>query len=161
MLSPSPIHHHHRSSRRTNYISKHYLTMKVLAVFSSLLIGGLAFVTPQHAKSANFALKAMVPKDQMTPDQLEILGIQEKWNEYRHYSREEAASKLEGEWLEAYNRYYEGYDKDMEFMLEIKEKVAKMIEPPKVAKKGKKQRKRDLWAKKQAQAAADAAAANV
>lgn len=94
----------------------------------------------------------------MTADQLEILSIQEKWNEIRHYSREEAAEKLDGEWLEAYNRYFEKFDKDMEFMMEIKEKVATLIEPPKVAKKGIKQRKRDAWAKKQAQAAADAAA---
>ena len=99
-----------------------------------------------------------IPKDQMTDDQLKILEIQETWSEIRHLDREEAQGKLEGEWLEAYNRFYEKYDEDMEKMTEIAEKVQKLIEPPKVEKKTKGQKRRDAWARAQAREAARAAA---
>lgn len=72
--------------------------------------------------------------------------------------REEAEKSLEGEWLEAYNRFFEKYDDDMTRMTEIAEKVQKMIEPPTAPKKTKGQRKRDLYAKHLARAAARAAA---
>jgi hypothetical protein len=94
----------------------------------------------------------------MNPNQLEIKGIQEKWAEIRLMDREEAEKTLEGEWLEAYNRFFEKYDDDMTRMTEIAEKVQKMIEPPKAEKKTKGQRKRDLHAKHLARAAARAVA---
>ena len=72
--------------------------------------------------------------------------------------REEAQNTLEGEWLEAYNRFYEKYDDDMVRMTEIAEKVQKMIEPPKVEKKTKGQKRRDAYAKVVAREAARAAA---
>ena len=89
----------------------------------------------------------------MNADQLEIKKTVDTWREIRFLTREEADAQLEGDWLEAYNRFHEKYDADMELMLEIKEKVARMIEPPKVEKKGNKQRKRDKWAKIQAREA--------
>lgn len=92
----------------------------------------------------------------MTSDQLEIEKIQEKWTEVRMMSKEEAES-LEPEWKEAYDRFYEKYHSDMESMTEIATRVKKMIEPPKVEKKTKGQRKRDAWAKVQAREAARAA----
>ena len=95
----------------------------------------------------------------MTADQREILRIQEKWSEVRLLSREEAKSTLEGDWLDAYNRFHEKYDNDMTQMMEIAEKLQKMIEPPKVAKKSEGQRKRDRYAKVVAREAARAAAA--
>ena len=92
----------------------------------------------------------------MNADQLKIQEISDKWNEIRHMSKEEAAS-LDGEWKEAYDRFFEKYDSDMEKMEEISTKLQKMIEPPKVQKKTKGQRKRDAFAKKEALAAARAA----
>ncbi len=91
----------------------------------------------------------------MDTDQLEILKITERWNEVRLLSKEEAA-KLEPEWKEAYERYYEKYDRDMSMMEEIATKLQSMIEPPNVKAKTKGQRRRDAWAKKQATAAARA-----
>ena len=86
----------------------------------------------------------------MTEDQREIKKIQAKWSEIRHLSREEAKEKLDGEWLEAYDRFYEQYDSDMERMEEIVEKLADQIEPPRVQKKTKGQKRRDALARKQA-----------
>ena len=94
----------------------------------------------------------------MSADQLEIKKITDKWTEVRHLSKEEAESQLEGDWLEAYNRFYQKYDDDMERMTEIANMLQKSIEPPKVAAKSKGQKKRDKWALVQARAAARAAA---
>lgn len=103
------------------------------------------------------ALSAMIPKEQMDPKQLELEEIRAKWSEVRHLSKEEAAD-LEPEWQEAHTRFYEKYDADMEKMTEIATKIKKLIEPPKVERKTKGQRKRDAWAKVQAREAARAAA---
>jgi hypothetical protein len=81
----------------------------------------------------------------MTADQLKIKEISAKWNEVRLMSKEEAAG-LDGEWKEAHERFFEKYDTNMESMEEIATKLQKMIEPPKVEKKTKGQRKRDKWA---------------
>lgn len=94
----------------------------------------------------------------MTADQLEIKRIADKWSEVRLLDRDAAKDDLEPEWQEAYNRFYEKYDKDMEFMTDVAEKLQNMIEPPKVEKKTKGQKKRDAWAKVQAREAARAAA---
>jgi hypothetical protein len=88
----------------------------------------------------------------------EIEKIQSKWNEVRLLSKEEASS-LEGEWKEAYDRFYERYDRDMERSMEIVGKLQDMIEPPRIQKKTNGQRRRDKWAIVQARAAARAAAA--
>ena len=84
----------------------------------------------------------------MSEAQVEIKGIQAKWSEIRHLSREEAKEQLEGDWLEAYNKFYNQYDSDMERMQEIITKLEKSIEPPKVEKKTKGQKKRDAYARK-------------
>lgn len=78
---------------------------------------------------------------------IEIQEIRKKWNEIRHLDRDEAQKTLDGEWLEAYNRFYKKYDDDMERMEEIVEKLGKMIEPPKVQKKTKGQKRRDAYAR--------------
>jgi hypothetical protein len=96
-------------------------------------------------------------KAELTSTQKEIERIREKWNDIRLLPREEAASSLEGEWKEAYDRFYARYDKDMERMLEITGKLKDMIEPPRIQKKTEGQRKRDKWAKIQAREAARAA----
>lgn len=61
--------------------------------------------------------------------------------------REAAQKELDGEWLEAFNRFYEKYDEDMERMTEYAGKLEKMIQPPRVEKKTKGQRKRDAYAR--------------
>ena len=96
--------------------------------------------------------------DLKTSDTKQIEDIQEKWNAVRHMSADEAAS-LEPEWKEAHDRFYEKYASDMDKMTEIAGKLQKMIEPPRVEKKTKGQRKRDAWAKVQAREAARAAKA--
>jgi hypothetical protein len=106
-------------------------------------------------------LNAFLPVDTLTEKQLEIKAIQDKWDEIKFLSRDEAQKTLEGDWLEAYNRYFEKYDDDMVRMLEIAENV--MGEPVQVQKKTKGQRKRDSYAKvvalKEARAARAAPAA--
>lgn len=101
----------------------------------------------------------MLPEEEMSADQLEIKKISDKWSEIRQLSKEEAESQLEGEWLEAYNRFFNKYHEDMEKMQQIATIVQKQIEPKKVERKGKKQRKRDKWAIVQEREAARAAAA--
>lgn len=93
----------------------------------------------------------------MSENQLEIKKITDKWTEVRHLSKEEAESQLEGEWLEAYNRFYTKYDDDMTRMTEIATMLQKQIEPPKVQKKSEGQKRRDKWALIQAREAARAA----
>lgn len=115
-------------------------------------------VVPTTSGRVSTQLKGFLPVEQMTTDQLKIKDIQEKWAEIRLMDREEAEKTLEGEWLEAYNRFFEKYDDDMTRMTEIAEKVQKMIEPAQAEKKTKGQRKRDLYAKTLAREAARAAA---
>lgn len=83
----------------------------------------------------------------MTADQKEIRNIQTKWNEIRLMDRETAQKELSGEWLEAYNRFFEKYNEDMERMSDYAKRLEKMIEPPKVAKKTKGQKRRDAYAR--------------
>lgn len=92
----------------------------------------------------------------MSENQKEILSIQNKWSEVRHLSKEEAASQLEGDWLEAHTRFYGKYEEDMTKMTEISELLQKAIEPPKVEKKTEGQKRRDKWARIQAREAARA-----
>lgn len=103
------------------------------------------------------AINVAIPEKDMRPDQLEIKKIQDKWNEVRMMSKEEA-EKLEPQWKEAYDRFYEKYHKQEEYMLEIAGKLVGMIEPPRIQKKSKGQRKRDAYAKVLAREAARAAA---
>ena len=89
----------------------------------------------------------------------EITAIKDKWKAAKLMSREDAEANLEPEYLEAYNRYYEDWNKDIELMTEICTYLDKQLNPPKVPKKSKNQVKRDKWAKVQARAAARAGAA--
>lgn len=94
----------------------------------------------------------------MRDDQKEVKAIAEKWSELRLLGKDELPDDLEPEWKEAHERYMEKYENDMERMTEISEKLVKLIEPPKVEKKTKGQKKRDAYAKVQAREAARAAA---
>lgn len=116
-------------------------------------------VAPARSARFNTALRPAIPEADQTADNKEISEISDKWAKVRFLDREEAEKTLEPEWLEAYNRFYKKYDDDMVQMSELAEKVAKILEPPKVQKKTEGQKKRDAWAKKQARAAAKAKAA--
>lgn len=91
----------------------------------------------------------------MTPEQMEIKKVANKWSEVRLMDADQVES-LEPEWKEAYNRFYEKFNRDMEYGEEIAARLRDMIEPPKVQKKSKAQKKRDKWAKVQARQAAAA-----
>lgn len=113
----------------------------------TMLTGFYPFVAPVALSRATTQLNVALPEESLSDDQKKIREMQNKWNEIRLLDREEASKSLDGEWLEAYNRFYEKYDDDMTRMTEIAEKVQKMIEPPQVEKKTKGQKKRDAYAK--------------
>lgn len=96
------------------------------------------------------ALFAAIPDSDLTADAKEIRQIQKKWSEIRLYDRATAESKLEGEWLEAYNNFYQQYDDDMKKMEEIVQNLKSYIDPPRVQKKTKGQKRRDAYARKMA-----------
>eukprot|EP00339_Tiarina_fusa_P028519 CAMPEP_0117027726 /NCGR_PEP_ID=MMETSP0472-20121206/20235_1 /TAXON_ID=693140 ORGANISM="Tiarina fusus, Strain LIS" /NCGR_SAMPLE_ID=MMETSP0472 /ASSEMBLY_ACC=CAM_ASM_000603 /LENGTH=129 /DNA_ID=CAMNT_0004735041 /DNA_START=65 /DNA_END=454 /DNA_ORIENTATION=- len=121
--------------------------MKTVLFLSTLLVGAQSFVPVAPARQT-VQLNKQVAEEDMDADRLTILGYQQKWSEIRHMDRDEAQKTLDGEWLEAYNRFYEKYDDDMVRMAEIAEKVQKMIEPPKVEKKSKGQKRRDAMVRK-------------
>jgi hypothetical protein len=135
------------------FIARKNLILHVLIFFIDLLIfsspRSLTGVVPLSARTSTSKLYAKVPKDQMTSDQKELEAIRAKWSQVRHLTKEEAAD-LEPEWKAAYDRFYEKYESDMVSMTEIASKLLGMIEPPKIEKKTKGQRKRDKWAKVQA-----------
>ena len=99
------------------------------------------------------ALFGMLPESEMTTEQKEIKDIVDKWSEVRMMSKEEAA-KLEPEWKEAYDNFHDKYESDMVKMQEIATNLERMIEPPKVDKKTKGQKKRDAVVRKQERIAA-------
>lgn len=123
-------------------------------VLTPLLIG-IVPTTVSWTRTST-ALAGMLPEEEMTPDQLEIKKISEKWADVRHLSREDAEAQLDAEWLEAYNRFYDKYGQDMQKMDDILTIVKKQIEPERVQKKSKGQKKRDKWAKVQARETARA-----
>jgi flagellar biosynthesis chaperone FliJ len=94
------------------------------------------------------SLNAALAEDEMTAAQLELKQIQTKWSEIRHMDRETAQKELDGEWLEAYNNFFQKYDEDMTKMEEIIKRLEKQIEPPRAQKKTKGQRRRDAYARK-------------
>jgi len=123
--------------------------MKTALLLSTLLGGAQSFVLgPRQAVSS--PLYAAISEENLSEKQKEIKGIQKKWTEIRHLSREEAKSQLDGEWLEAHTRFFDQYDSDMERMDEIVTKLEKQIEPPRVEKKTKGQKRRDTLARRMA-----------
>ena len=73
-----------------------------------------------------------------------------RWKEIRLLSDEEAEKQLSGDELESYTSYHSYAKEDMEKLKSIATMMLKSLEPPRVKAKGKKQRKRDAWAKKKA-----------
>lgn len=103
-------------------------------------------------------LSGRVPDGEVSTDLKEIYDIADRWAEIRLYSDEDAQAKLEGEELEAYTRYHTKVKGDIERAQELALMMAKAVEIPAPDKKSKTQRKKDKWARKQAVAAANAAA---
>ena len=94
--------------------------------------------------------------EELTGDLAENAKLAARWKEIRLLSDEEAEAQLEGEELETFKEYHQAVKDDIEKMKQIAEMMMKSVEPPRVKAKGKKQRKRDKWAKKQAIEAARA-----
>jgi hypothetical protein len=88
---------------------------------------------------------------------LERQAKAERWFEIRTLSKEEAEAQLSGEELEAHKRYTAELEESMDKLQDIAKLMLKSLEPPTVKPKGKKQRKRDKWAKVQQREAARAA----
>mmetsp|Transcript_15978 Transcript_15978/g.32752 ORF Transcript_15978/g.32752 Transcript_15978/m.32752 type:complete len:130 (+) Transcript_15978:136-525(+) len=125
--------------------------MKTAFLLSTLLVGVHSFA-PVTRQQGSAPLFAAIAEEDMSDAQKEIKGIQAKWTEIRHLSREEAKEQLDGDWLEAHTRFFDQYDSDMERMEEIVTKLEKQIEPPRVEKKTKGQKRRDAYARKLARA---------
>ena len=77
-----------------------------------------------------------------------------RWSEIRLLDDDEAEKQLSGEELETFKSYHQDVKDDIEKMHSIATMMLKSLEPPKVKPKGKKQRKRDAFARKKAIAAA-------
>ena len=117
--------------------------------FRSLPFSFLSITSaPASQVQRSTALFGAIPDSDLSAEAKEIRQIQEKWSEIRHYDRATAESKLEGEWLEAYNSFYQQYDDDMKRMEEIVENLKSYIDPPRVQKKTKGQKRRDALARK-------------
>mmetsp|Transcript_11249 Transcript_11249/g.21042 ORF Transcript_11249/g.21042 Transcript_11249/m.21042 type:complete len:140 (+) Transcript_11249:131-550(+) len=131
-----------------------------VAVLLSILASASAF----GASSSTFGVKSItsttlnaVPEGASAAI-LERQAKADRWFEIRTLSKEEAEAQLSGEELEAHKRYYAELDEDMAKLQDIAKLMLKSLEPPTVKPKGKKQRKRDRWAKVQQREAAKAAA---
>jgi hypothetical protein len=72
------------------------------------------------------------------------------WRSVKLMAPEEAAAKLDEEWLGAYTRYHAQFKEDMDSMIDIANLVAKVSQVSRILPKTKGQRKRDAWARKQA-----------
>ena len=92
--------------------------------------------------------------EERTQESLENEAKANRWKEIRLLSDEEAEKQLSGDELESFQTYHSAVKEDIEKMTQIATMMLKSLEPPKVQPKGKKQRKRDAWAKKKAIAAA-------
>lgn len=97
--------------------------------------------------------------DEPTADTLANQAKAERWNEIRLLSDEEAQAQLSGDELESYTGYHAEVKEGIEKLQGIAQMMLKSLEPPRVKPKGKKQRKRDKWAKTKAIAEARAAEA--
>jgi hypothetical protein len=136
---------------------------RLLVVVVVVVVVGLSFlgtgVAPVASHRGATALAVNIAEADMSADQREIVNIMAKWKEVRHLTREEAANLEDEEWKAAHTRFMEKYDKDMVNMQDIASKLVTMLEPPKVEKKSKSQRKRDKWAIVQAREKARAVVA--
>lgn len=92
------------------------------------------------------ALAANIAEEDMTAAQRDIVKMRERWNSVRHLSADDAAALEDEDLKAAHTRFFVKYHNDMAKMEEIASKLVVMLEPPKIAKKTKSQRKRDKWA---------------
>ena len=130
--------------------------MRVVS-FLSIVASASAFGVTRQSTTFSTALNGMA--ENPTEKTLDQAAKAEKFNAMRFLSEEEAQAQLSGEDLETYNRYHSEAKEGVEKLEEIAKMMLKSLEPPRVAPKGKKQRKRDAWAKVSAREAARAAAA--
>ena len=112
--------------------------------------GVVAPATSSSIRRGSTALFINIPEEDRSPAQREIAKLQERWNAVRHLSADEVAAAssddIEDDLKAAHIRFLERYHKDMANMEIIASKLVTMLDPPKISKKTKSQRKRDKWA---------------
>ena len=133
--------------------------MRVILLLS-MAVATSAFGVNRPAVSTKSATQVfgMVEESEKTQQTLDNEAKANRWNEIRLLSDEEAEKQLSGEELETFKSYHADMKEDLSKMQDIAKMMLKSLEPPKVKAKGKKQRKRDAWAKKKAIAEVRAAA---
>ncbi len=145
---------------RHRILSSSLLNINILKYFSSKKIApspSPSGVTRMPISSRSTALNGI--PDEPTADTLANQAKAERWNEIRLLSDEEAQAQLSGDELESYTGYHAEVKEGIEKLQGIAQMMLKSLEPPRVKPKGKKQRKRDKWAKTKAIAEARAAEA--
>mmetsp|Transcript_24143 Transcript_24143/g.36690 ORF Transcript_24143/g.36690 Transcript_24143/m.36690 type:complete len:131 (+) Transcript_24143:93-485(+) len=126
------------------------------AIIAVLVVGASAFGVPPTLTTSSRTSTAL--NEFLTPE--ERADKISRWGEIRSMTKEEAASNLSGEELETYNNYYTEVRDGVLKMQELAQIMMADVDKGKgVEPKTKNQRKRDKWAKVQARAAANAAAA--
>lgn len=124
--------------------------MRVLVLLSMAVTASAFGVTSRSSVAASTKSTSQMfgmPEDR-TEESLANEVKANRWKEIRLLSDEEAEKQLTGEELESFTTYHANIKEDMQKMKEIATMMLKSLEPPKIQSKGKKQRKRDKWAKK-------------
>lgn len=123
-------------------------------IIAALIVGTSAFGVPPVTTSrpATALNEFLSPEDRASKI--------ERWGEIRAMTKDEAAAQLSGEEKETYDNYYTEVREGVLKMQELAQVMMADVDKAKgIAPKTKNQRKRDKWAKVQARAAANAAAA--
>mmetsp|Transcript_17995 Transcript_17995/g.31010 ORF Transcript_17995/g.31010 Transcript_17995/m.31010 type:complete len:132 (-) Transcript_17995:93-488(-) len=125
-------------------------------IVAAIIAGASAFGVPPMAVTSSRPSTSL--NNFLTPE--ERSDKITRWGEIRAMTKEEAAANLSGEELETYNNYYTEVREGVLKMQELAQIMMADVDKGKgVEPKTKGQRKRDKWAKVQARAAANAAAA--
>mmetsp|Transcript_3497 Transcript_3497/g.4070 ORF Transcript_3497/g.4070 Transcript_3497/m.4070 type:complete len:131 (-) Transcript_3497:55-447(-) len=129
--------------------------MRVVVALLSMAVTATAFA-PLSPSSRTSVLSGL--PEEISDAIAENQAKADKWSSIRLLSDEEAEEQLSGDDLETFKEYHSNNKEDIEKLKGVATMMLKSLEPPVVAPKGKKQRKRDKWARTQAIAAARAAA---
>mmetsp|Transcript_19373 Transcript_19373/g.28641 ORF Transcript_19373/g.28641 Transcript_19373/m.28641 type:complete len:134 (-) Transcript_19373:92-493(-) len=131
--------------------------MRVIALISILASASAFGVTRSAITTRSTALNGVhAEPTEKTLGQIEQAN---RWKEIRFLSDEEAVAQLTGDELESYQGYHADTKEGLNKLKGIAEIMLKSLNPPLIAPKGKKQRKRDKWEKQCKVAAARAAQA--
>mmetsp|Transcript_117 Transcript_117/g.249 ORF Transcript_117/g.249 Transcript_117/m.249 type:complete len:132 (+) Transcript_117:121-516(+) len=125
-------------------------------IIAALVVGASAFGVPPPVTQTSRRSTSL--NEFLSPEErADTIG---RWGEIRAMTKEEASASLSGDELESYNNYYAEVRDGVLKMQELAQLMMADVDKGKgVQPKTKGQRKRDKWAKVQARAAANAAAA--